>query len=340
MDDLLDRAHQLRLRGESFALATVVRVGRPASARPGMKAIVLVDGTLEGWVGGSCTHPVVIREALVALRSGTPRLISLSAKAQEDQREGVIHHLMTCHSGGSLEIYIEPMLPRPQLLLIGEAPLVGTLADLGKTQGFGVRIARAGEAVRESITGSTYVVIATMGAYDEEALEQVVGSPAAYIALVSSRKRAEVVFEYLRSRGASAAQLQAIKVPAGLDIGAVTPEEIALSIMAEISKVRRASLAAPFAPHAAHVEKAITPGASASHAVAKTAAPVPGREAKQSSNESHAPDMTDARDPICGMRVRTAGARYTSDYQGVRFYFCSASCKATFDADPVAHAMV
>lgn len=302
MDDLADRSHQLSLRGESFAVATVVRAERPTSARPGMKAIILADGTLEGWVGGSCTHPIVVREALLSLRSRAPRLISLTPEGLDDRREGVIHHPMTCHSGGSLEIYIEPVLPKPQLLLVGEAPLVGILAELGRMQGFTVWQANLQlplDQLKGTITPSTYVVVATMGTYDEEALEHVVGSDAAFVALVASRKRAEAVFAYLRSRGVSPAQLQQIKVPAGLDIGAITPEEIALSIMAEIIQVRRARPAMLI----------------------------------------EAPQADEATDLICGMGVQVATARHMSDYQGVRFYFCCAQCKEAFEREPAKYAM-
>ncbi len=313
MDDLLQRAHELRARGEPFALATVVRAERPTSARPGMKAIVMADGTLEGWVGGSCAHPVVLKEATHSLRDGTPRLISLSPHRQVDQREGVIHHIMTCHSGGSLEIYIEPVLPNPQLLLLGEAPVVSVLAKLGRAQGFAVWVADAAgkqdveadlrlplEQLKRTITPRTYVVVATMGTFDEEALEQVVGSGAAYVALVASRKRAEVVFTSLVRRGVAAEHLQRVKVPAGLDIGAVTPEEIAVSIMAEIIQVRRSRPATPI----------------------------------------EVPQVAEATDPICGMSVEVATARHTSDYQGVRFYFCCAQCKERFEWEPAKYAMV
>jgi len=302
MGDLVERAHQLSGRGEPFAVATVVRAERPTAARPGMKAIVLADGTLEGWEGGSCTHPVVVREALLALRERVPRLISLTPDGRADGREGVIHHPMTCHSGGSVEIYIEPVLPAPRLLVVGETPPAGALAALGRLMGFGVWTAGAGEEVRGKITPSTYVVVATMGAYDEEALEQVVESPAAYLALVASRKRAGAVFAYLSSHGVSPDRLRRIKVPAGLDIGARTPEEIALSIMAEIVQIRRTRPASP------------------------VDAPPP-------------PQADEATDPICGMRVRVAAAAYTSEYAGERFYFCCAHCKETFDRDPAAHAM-
>jgi len=312
MDDTLTRAHDLAARGEPFALATVVRAERPTSARPGMKAIILADGTLEGWVGGSCAHPVVVREALRLLREEIPGLIGLSPPGQiGPERPGVIYHPMTCHSGGSLEIYIEPVLPQPQLLLIGEAPLVRVLATLGKVTGFAVWVAHAGvrshgleadlslplDQVKRKMTPRTYVVVATMGAYDEEALEQVGDAAAAYVGLVASRKRAEAVFAYLRGRGIGEEHLQRIKVPAGLDIGATTPEEIALSIMAEIIQVRRTQ-----SPRRVEI-------------------PQP-------------PQAPEAIDPICGMTVVIATARHVVDYQGARFYFCSAPCKQAFEREP------
>lgn len=314
MNDILERTHELRARGEPFALATVVRAQRPTSARPGMKAIVRADGTLEGWVGGSCAHPIVVREARLVLSDGMPRLIHLSPDREIGQPEGVIYHAMTCHSGGSLEIYIEPVLPDPQLLLLGESPLVGVLAQLGRMQGFAVWVVDASgpaqhlkadlrlplDQLKSRITPQTYVVVATMGTSDEEALQQVVGTGAAYLSLVASRKRAEAVFAYLTRRGVLAEHLQRVKVPAGLDIGAVTPEEIAVSIMAEIIQVRRG----------------------------RSATLVEG------------PHVEEATDPICGMGVQVATARHTSEYQGERFYFCCAQCKETFERDPAKFALL
>jgi len=316
MDELRVRAHELATRGEPFALATVVRVERPASARPGMKAIVLLDGTLEGWVGGSCAHPVVVREALAAIREARPRLISLSPHPRErDEMEGVIHHPMTCHSGGSLEIYIEPVLPRPVLLLVGDTPLVRALAGLGRLEGFTLWAAGAGEGppsfeadlrlpleqLTRKVTTATYVVVATMGDADEEALEQVAGAGAGYVGLVASRRRADTVLGYLRARGLSDDALRRVKAPAGLDIGALTPEEIAVSIMAEIIQVRRAGQALS--------------EASVSVPVAAVAI-----------------------DPICGMTVEIATAKHSLVHQGVTFYFCGARCRQAFEHDPARYA--
>ncbi len=292
MEDLLKQAHELQARGEPFALATVVRVERPASARPGMKAIIRADGTLEGWVGGSCTHATVVGEALALMREGAPRLISLTPHRDDRAGQGGVSH------------HIEPMLPKPQLLLVGEAPLVAALARLGHLQGFSVCVADGADLrvplnqVRGSVTPETYAIVATMGDHDEEALEQIAGAGAGYVGLVASRKRAEAVFTYLSSRGVAAEQLSRIKAPAGLDIGAVTPEEIALSIMAEIVQIRRGR----------------------------------ARLAPEVQPASGAP--AEAIDPICGMTVKIATARHTTVHEGVTFYFCGTRCKRTFEGEP------
>ena len=297
--DISERAAALRAKGLPFALATVVRVERPSSARPGMRALILPDGTLDGWVGGSCAHSVVLAEALQVLRDGIPRLICLSPTPPAD-RVGVIHHVLTCHSGGSLDIYIEPVLSRPVLLVVGEAPLVAALAEMGRLLAFEVWVAGLPHSLDElsgRITPDTSIVVATMGTYDEEALERVIGSSARYVALVASRRRAEAVGAYLRDKGLPSEQIQRVKVPAGLDIGAVTPEEIALSILAEIIQTRRRE-----------------PVAAAS-----------------------APGPRLATDPICGMAVDPASAPHIADYRGVRYYFCSAHCRQMFMRDPAAH---
>lgn len=323
MDDLLARARELQAQAEPFALATVVRVERPASARAGMKAIVRADGILEGWVGGACAHPVVVREAAAAMREGQPRLIRLSPHARErEAQEGVIHHPMTCHSGGSLEIYVEPVLPRPALVLVGDTPVTKTLAGLGPLEGFVVWAAEIGEErpgfdadlrlplehLGHKTATVTYAVVATMGDADEQALEHVVRAGARYIGLVASRKRAGAVLAYLRERGVTEEALRTIKAPAGLDIGAVTPEEIALSIMAEIISVRRTG----------HPAQVTAPAARPS----STAVPAGAT----------------AIDPICGMTVEIATAKHTLAHRGATFYFCSAGCQQAFERDPARHA--
>jgi xanthine dehydrogenase accessory factor len=294
--DLLAVAVELRRRGEPFALATVVRCERPTSAKPGAKAIIRPDGAVSGWVGGACAEPTVVREALAALRDGQPRFISLVGEGGRSpgRTEGVREYPMTCHSGGTLEIYVEPFLPQPALVLIGHGPVLEALAALGRTAQFAVRVVDPTDldpAAPIALPAGALVVVATHGAADEEALAQALASGAIYVSLVASRRRAAVVVEQLRRRGIPPDRLGALKAPAGLDIGALTPEEIAISIMAEIVQLRRSSK------------------------VVDAEAPPPG----------------EATDPVCGMLVETATARYRSATPAGTVYFCCAACKEQYD---------
>lgn len=324
LHEYLRLAYELNQKGEPFAIATVVWSERPTSAKPGAKAIIRADGTLSGWVGGSCAQPVVVKEALKALKDGKPRLLSLNV--QGDKREGRRAYPMTCQSGGALEIYVEPVLPQPKLVILGRTPVARTLAHLGTLLDFAVCVAAPTatreefpeadtllnelEAVQAKIRPESYVVVATMGDADEEALEAAVRSNAGYIGLVASRKKAEGLFQYLRDKGILPEHLQRVKCPAGLDLGAVSPPEIAFSIMAELIQLRRRG-----------GERAIEEVATV---------PLPG-----TSGMSGAAFATD---PICGMTVETATARYTSTYDERAFYFCCLRCKETFDRDPEKHA--
>jgi xanthine dehydrogenase accessory factor len=304
-EDLLATVVELRRLGEAFALATVVRCERPTSAKPGAKAIIRQDGTVTGWVGGACAEPLVIQEAQRALRDGEPRLLSLVGEggATPGRTEGLVPYTMTCHSGGTLEIYVEPFLPKPQLVLVGHGPVVETLAVLGRATDFAVTVV-APEAVEEELrrwplSRHASVVVATHGNADEEALERVLLAGAEYVSLIASRKRAESVIETLRRRKISADLLGRLKAPAGLDIGAVTPEEIAVSILAEIVQVRRATKAVALVDD------------------------VPGIPSV----------ATQSKDPVCGMLVDTATARYHTEAWGRTVYFCCAGCKDTFERD-------
>lgn len=318
-DDLLEQAAERRRRGEPFVLATVVACKPPTSAKPGSKAIIGADGGFIGWVGGSCAQPVVTSEALKALQDGQPRLLLLTPNPDPgaEPLEGVVTVPMTCQSEGTLEIYVEPFLPKPELLIIGQSPMARSLATLGKALGFSVcacdpaatkelfpdadTVVEELDAVKARIGPRSLVIVATMGHYDEEALGAVIDSEACYIALIASPKRGKAVFQYLSDKGVSPEDLQTVKYPAGLNIGAVTAEEIALSILAEIVQVIRAEDEVTQAEPRAQVSDA-TPG--------------------------------EAVDPVCGMTVSTADARYVSNHNGCTIYFCCIRCKETFDQEP------
>jgi xanthine dehydrogenase accessory factor len=310
--DWLAEAQELAQAGQPFALATVVRRVAPASAQPGAKALILPDGSMRGWVGGSCAQPVVSSEARQALRDGTPRLLRLgqmpgaSGQVGGQDQEDIVEYPMTCHSGGALEILIEPVLPAPRLFIVGETPIVETLADLARVMGYRVNQfeCAADLALRlDDSEAPVFVVVASMGVDDEDGLAAALRAGIPYVALVASPKRAAVVRETLAAMGVSPHDLVRLKAPAGLDIGARTQEEIALSIMAEIAQMRSG------------MTPGTTEGASDPDPVAALA--------------------LEAIDPVCGMTVTIAGARHQTAYDGKIWYFCCSGCKARFEADPM-----
>ena len=230
-----DQCNDLRAREEPFVLATVVAYKSPQSAKPGSKAIIKADGTMIGWIGGGCVQPIVLREAKQALQTGSPKLLTISPDEPRDDWKGVQSFRMTCEGGGSLEIYLEPFLPKPQLVIVGSSPVAEMVAQLGTLLDFKV------VTDTDLINESSYVVVATMGNRDEEGLLAVIGTRPKYLGLVASRKKSEALFEYVRETGASEEDIAVITCPAGIEIGSETLPETALSVMAEIVRVRRAS---------------------------------------------------------------------------------------------------
>lgn len=290
-----DQCNDLRAREEPFVLATVVAFKSPQSATTGSKAIIKADGSMIGWVGGGCVQPIVVREAKQALQTGNTKLLTISPDTARDDWIGVQSFRMTCEGGGSLEIYLEPYLPKPQLLIVGDSPVAETLAQLGVLLDFKVVSAATDfSLVKDQINESSYVVVATMGSRDEEGLLAVIGTRPKYLGLVASRKKSEALFAYLRETGSTAEDIAAITCPAGLDIGSKTLPEIALSVTAEIIRVHRTSQAAE------------------ANVVATTAI-----------------------DPICGMTVNVENAKYSSMVGDKRIYFCCLRCKETFDRPQV-----
>ncbi len=321
-DEFFAKAHELTLQGEPFATATVVRAAKPTSGKPGDKAIVTRDGVMYGWIGGSCAQPAVIEEALAAIAQDESRLVRITPEPNASATAGVKEVAMTCFSGGTLDVYVEPQQPRPRLMVIGHLPAAQALAHLGKAMSYrviavdpdgGAGMAHADEVLRDldAIAGAvnplTYVVVASHGHFDEAALERVLRTGAPYVGLVASRKRARPILEHLRRQGFDDGDLARIEAPAGLDIGARRGDEIALSIMAEIVQRRRA---------AEGVEWPVEVHAGAEEAEA---------------------DPTAAIDPICGMSVRTRDAKHTHEHAGTLFYFCCEGCKSKFASDPAQH---
>jgi xanthine dehydrogenase accessory factor len=312
--EILALADRLANAGEPFALATVVWARAPSSGKPGATALITADRKVIGWIGGACAEPTVIREAVRTLEDGTPRLLFLGTADElaEHQCDGVVTVPIACQSEGALEVYVEPVLPSPHIVVIGRSPAAETLAALALQLGWRSRVydadASPGGAhgvdrmLDEAAVGPTsMVVVATQGHYDEDALRAALATPAAYIGLVASRKRGASVLGYLRDRGGSEEDLARVRAPAGLDLGKVEPKEIAVAILAELVQLR-----------------------------AEGTFPVETEEPTFRHEEI---------DPVCGMTVDVADARFRTTHDGRTYYFCSAGCMATFDANPVAYAV-
>ena len=261
--DILDLVSSLKEKGEPFALATVVRTVAATAAKAGAKAVILPDGSItEGWIGGGCARGAVVKAARDALLNGESRLVSVQPEDLLDAnggsagelKEGVRFARNTCPSQGTMDIFVEPMLPRPEIVVCGSSPVAVAIAELGRRVGL-VMTACApaaeqaafadpdrrieGYALLVAGEGTRYIVVSTQGRGDEAALQAALSVESDYVAFVGSRKKAATLRAKLRDKGVDPARLERLKAPAGLDLGAITPEEIALSILAEIVMVRR-----------------------------------------------------------------------------------------------------
>ena len=244
--ELAEAAQDLRARGTPFAFATIVRTAGATAAKPGAKALLAADGTiLMGWLGGGCTRGAVKRAAEEAIRTGTPALVSVAPEELLAERgvtpgaeiDGTRFARNGCPSKGSVDIFVEPCLPLPELVVVGASPVAKALAALAPQFDWAVRTGLPGPGAAGAAPPHRAIVVATQGQGDLGALKAALAAPARHVAFVGSRRKFAALSERLAAEGVDAA---AVKAPAGLDIGAVTPEEIALSILAELIAVRRA----------------------------------------------------------------------------------------------------
>jgi xanthine dehydrogenase accessory factor len=280
--ELLEEISELTRRGQAFALATVVWRQSPSSSQPGSRAIITAEGELHGWIGGACAEPAVLREARQVLADGRARLLLLGTAEQfgapglggKTVPEGMTVVPISCQSEGALEIYIEPVLPVPHLVVIGDSPMASTLASMAGALGWRCELIRGPDFSPERADQRSMVVVATQGHDDEGVLERAVAARPAYLGLIGSRRRGATVLGYLADRGVPRDQLDRIRVPAGLDLGRTTHQEIAVAILAELVQLR------------------------ASGALAVSSA---------------APRAAEAVDPVCGMTVEVSGRPVTRE---------------------------
>jgi xanthine dehydrogenase accessory factor len=243
--DVLVEAGRLAAAGEPFALVTVVDVTRPASTRRGDRALVTLAGRLAGWVGGACSEPIVVREALRALADGEPRLVRIGppGRVEEGAPADAVVVESACASEGIVEVFVEPELPSPLLAVAGESPAAETLARLAAEIGWRVE--------RDVRPTADAVVVATMGHGDEDALAQALAAQIGYVGLVASARRAEAVLAALRERGLGEEALARVRSPAGLDLGPSTQQEIAVAVLAELVAWHHQKRAVPETPETA-----------------------------------------------------------------------------------------
>jgi xanthine dehydrogenase accessory factor len=303
--ELLELAGELHRLHRPFVLATVVWSRSPTSGKSGSTALIEPDGHVHGWIGGACAEPSVIREARRVLADGTGRLMYLGPAEEIDgsARAGVVTVPIACASEGALEVFMEPVLPQPHVVVVGGSPTVKTLAELLDVLDWRVTVISddEGSGVDEmtalEIDETTSVVVASQGHYDEPALEAALASSAGYIGLISSARRADNVLGYLRDRGFSERNLNRVRVPAGLDLGRIEHREIAVAILAQLVGLRAAG--------------------------ELTGIP-----------SSHPEVSGEAIDPVCHMTVEIATARWSSEFGGTKYSFCAAGCQRAFETTP------
>lgn len=316
----LDKAASLSANNVPFATAHIVRRKNPSSGKPGDKAIITQEGNIYGWIGGGCTRGIVLKEALLAMRDRKPRMVFISPDAKEATSDATRIYNMTCQSGGEVEVYIEPVMPQPQLLIFGSSHIAMALAKLAHTMEYQV------QAVMSSVDSSLfpgadqvhelakfdgkdlialpYVIVCTQGEGDADALAKALRLDAPYLAFVASRKKANGTYRELRAKGFEFKQMAHIKTPAGLDIGAKTPYEVAVSILAEIIQDFR------------------QPKEEEGDMNTKETAPV------EMKNEDY------YINPVCNIPVLKASAKHVLEHEGEKVYFCCDGCKVSFEKTP------
>ena len=295
---VMERASELARSGEPFALATVVWRQGPSSGKLGSRAIITASGEVHGWIGGACAEPSVIRQAREVIHAGVPRLLLLGTPEQAGGGvpDGTAVVPIACQSEGALEVFIEPVVPAPHLVVVGRSPMAGALAEMARVLGW--RAELVAELSSVDVSERSMVVVATQGHGDEEAIERAAAARPAYLGLVGSRKRGAAVLGYLAERGVDRAQLDRVQVPAGLDLGKTSHTEIAVAVLAELVRLRASGV--------------IPAGAEGAALTAQTA---------------------EATDPVCGMTVPADASSRPFEHEGVTYYFCSAGCRSVFERE-------
>ena len=319
LDEFLENITNLKKENEPFAIAIVVRREAPSSGKAGDKAIINKHGEIMGWVGGGCVNGIAVKEAEDALKSGKSRLVRIGKTIVPSKNENIMEYKMTCQSEGTVEIFIEPVLPKPHLVVIGKTAITRSLIKLAGETGY--RITAVAEDVNLNTftkvdelitqvnlsdvvtTSSTFIVIATQGEQDEKALEEALNKERLYLGFVASRKKMDAVAKYLADAGFDKSAIDTIKSPAGIDINAKSPDEVAISILAEMIQYKN--------------------NLSGISSFEKF---------DESKKELPAPKYY--INPVCGVPIDMNHPKHIIEYKGERVYFCCDGCKMKFEETP------
>lgn len=300
---IFELAGELAARGEKFAMATVVWRQAPSSGHQGARAIITADGEIHGWIGGACAEPVVIREGQRIIAEGEPQLILLGSPEEFGHvPEGMVAVPMACQSEGALQLYIEPVLSNPHLLVVGRSPMATTLVDLASVLGWRAELIDSDDFAGDRADSDSIVIVATQGHDDEDSLEKALAANPAFVGLVASHKRGESVLGYLADRGVPTERLDRVRVPVGMDLGHTSHSEIAVAVLAELVALK--------------AKGDLTPGRDDFDV-----------------NESSPPPAT-AIDLVCGMTVNADESGRPFEYEGTTYYFCCPGCRTAFERDP------
>ena len=319
LNSYTDKINVLEKENKPFATAIIVRRRKPSSGKPGDKAIITADGRIFGWIGGGCTKGIVLKEALLSLKDRKPRFVLIAKDQKLRDVENTKTYTMTCQSGGEVEVYIEPVLPKPQILIFGASHIALALAKVSKSIDYRVTcyvsnladhgfenvdvVKDVSDFEAKNIQTSPYIIVCTQGEGDLEALEKALSINGAHLSFVASRKKANGIFSDLRTKGIPFDQLKTIKTPAGLNLGAKTPDEVAISILAEIIQHFRTSEAAQ-------------------------------KNESSASQKMKIPNKDFYMNPVCNIPVQKSTAKHVLDYKNEKVYFCCDGCKVSFEKEP------
>ena len=313
-NELIDQISKYMGQGEEFAVAQVIWREAPSSGKPGDKAIILKDGSLIGWIGGGCVKGIAVKEAQEAIRENRSRLVRIDPDADNSEDGSHKTYRMTCHSGGTMELFIEPITPNPQLIIVGKSNIARALSKLAIATNLRVNVLSKDvhkgmfpgvnnihdrvDFSKVNIDKNTFIVVASQGEDDEESIRKALETSCNYVGFISSLRKLVKIKEYLVQTELSANRINELKTPVGMDINAKLPEEIAISILAEIVQLFRD----------------------------------PNRK------EVQEPDTVINDDtyinPVCSILVSKKDAKHVLEYGGHTVYFCCDGCKVSFDTEP------